>query len=540
MLAELLPASSFRFRGFTVFRALEVTDQEVLSSLKRDLIEKESIVSQARFEALQSKLRTLFHRRDLRLGLAAIDGDRVFTLNYGAQLDHECIFADSTHHKVEDFEGSIYMRATLEGKPLFIDDLAAYPDRTDIEEGMLEHGVRNIVVAPLLYQDQTIGSLSLSSPHPGDLNALQAPKLQEILPLFSMAVKRSMDELENRIQALIKEKCTAIHPVVEWRFRQAVLDSIESPSGPEAAETEMEEIVFRDVYPFYAIADIRGSSTQRSWSIQADLLSQLGLARDVLRAAHGARALPILDQLGHRIDTHMGDIEVNLRSGDEMAVVNFLRGDIESLFEHLAGFGPEVRERIEAYRRAVDPQIGTVYAKRKDFEASVTTLTDAISAYVDIEEHGRPGHVPALLREAEDRRRRLQHLRRRLAPRGRIVRSPVPPQPPPLAAHGGLRHRHPRRPAEGRARRAARGGEPDPRPAPAAGHPVPRGREALRRRRRVQRPLRDHQEADRQGGGARHRRAPDPAWQDRPGPLAGRARRASGATTSTTSSASAI
>ena len=132
-----------------------------------------------------------------------------------------------------DFEGSIYMRATLEGKPLFIDDLAAYPDRTDIEEGMLEHGVRNIVVAPLLYQDQTIGSLSLSSPHPGDLNALQAPKLQEILPLFSMAVKRSMDELENRIQALIKEKCTAIHPVVEWRFRQAVLDSIESPSGPD-------------------------------------------------------------------------------------------------------------------------------------------------------------------------------------------------------------------------------------------------------------------------------------------------------------------
>src|SRR5262249_35559461 len=51
-------------------------DQEVLSSLKRDLIDKESIVSGARFESLQAKLRTLFRRPSLQLGLAAVQGDR--------------------------------------------------------------------------------------------------------------------------------------------------------------------------------------------------------------------------------------------------------------------------------------------------------------------------------------------------------------------------------------------------------------------------------------------------------------------------------
>jgi hypothetical protein len=394
VLTELLPPKNFRFRGFTVFRALEVTDQEVLSSLKRDLIEKESIVSQSRFETLQAKLRTLFHRRDLELGLAAIDGDRVLSLNSGARLAHQCIFADSTHHNLSDFKGSVYMRASLEGKPLFIEDLAVYPDRTDIEEDMLKHGARNVVVAPLHYQDQTIGTLSLSSPNPGDLGALQEPKLQEILPLFSMAVKRSMDELENRIQALIKEKCTAIHPVVEWRFRQAVLGGLERQSRTGSAAGEMEPIVFRDVYPLYAIADIRGSSTQRSWSIQADLLAQLAMARDVMRAAHEARALPILDQLSHRIDTYMSEIEVNLRSGDEMAVIDFLRGDIESLFDHLASFGGDVERRIDTYRQAVDAQIGTVYAKRRDFEESVTLLTDAISSYIELEEQAAQSMYP--------------------------------------------------------------------------------------------------------------------------------------------------
>src|SRR5262249_865764 len=70
-LAALFPPGSVRFRGFTVLRAIDVTDQEVLSSLKRDLIDKESIVSNARFQALQTKLRTLFRRPELRLGLAA-------------------------------------------------------------------------------------------------------------------------------------------------------------------------------------------------------------------------------------------------------------------------------------------------------------------------------------------------------------------------------------------------------------------------------------------------------------------------------------
>src|SRR5205823_1922822 len=182
--------------------------------LKRDLIDKESIVSTARFEALQAKLRTLFRRPNLRLALSALEGDQVLSLNDGAKLSHSCIFADSVHHKKDDFLGSIYQRAFLERKPLFIEDLAAYPSPTPIEHGLLKSGVRSIVIAPLQYQGAAIGTLSLISAAPGDLTALQTPQIQEVLPLFSMAVKRSMDELDNRIQAFIKEKCTAIHPVV--------------------------------------------------------------------------------------------------------------------------------------------------------------------------------------------------------------------------------------------------------------------------------------------------------------------------------------
>ncbi len=118
------------------------------------------------------------------------------------------------------------------------------------------------------------------------------------------------------------------------------------------------------------------------------------LARDVLRAAHEARPLPILDQLTHRIDSRMGDIEVSLRSGDELAMITFLRTEIEALFEPLAGFGSHVREAIDAYRRAVDPRIGLVYAKRRDFDESMTLIAETISSYVDLEEQAAQGMYP--------------------------------------------------------------------------------------------------------------------------------------------------
>ena len=56
-LADLLPADRFVISGLAVVRAVDVTGQEVLSSFKRDLIDRESIAAQTRFQALQDKLR---------------------------------------------------------------------------------------------------------------------------------------------------------------------------------------------------------------------------------------------------------------------------------------------------------------------------------------------------------------------------------------------------------------------------------------------------------------------------------------------------
>lgn len=393
-LRELLPPERFVLRGFIIVKAVDVTDQEVLSSLKRDLIDKDSIVSSSHFQGLQAKLRTFFRRPDLRLGLAAVEGDRVLVLNDASSHEQACIFTDSAHHTTAEFAGSLYERAFLQDSPVVIEDLAVYPDRTPIEEDLIRSGVRTFICAPLHYQDRVIGTMELVSARPGDLNTSHLPKLQEVLPLFSMAVQRSVEELNSRVQTVINERCTAIHPVVEWRFRKAVLNAFERQHDSTAMVTELEPIVFEGVYPLFGLADIRGSSTQRGRAIQADLLEQLRLARAVIRAASEARSGPALDELAYRIDSRAALIERGLSSSDEIGIVAFLRAEVEGLLDHLGTFGAGVRERIAAYRARLDPRLGAVYDRRRMFEESVTAIAESISSYLELEQDAAQAMFP--------------------------------------------------------------------------------------------------------------------------------------------------
>ncbi len=304
---------------------------------------------------------------------------------------------------------------------------------------------------------------------------------------------------------MIKEKCTAIHPVVEWRFRKAVLNTIErkSASVPDAA-AEMEPIVFEGVYPLYGLADIRGSSVQRSVAIQADLLTQLGLAADVLRAACDARSLPALDELRYRVDKRIAQIaaEPQLRRRDRHRRLP-ARERRESV--RLPG---RVRPRRARADRGVPRRARR--AARRGLPAATALRGERHAhrrGHLRVPRPrgaGRAGDVPALLREAEDGRRRLPDLRRPEPARGRPLRPHLPEEPAALAAHADVRHRRARPSAARPAARAARDHAPDPGAAHAAVDPLPLRREALRRRRRLRHPLRDRQEAHRQGGGGGH------------------------------------
>lgn len=383
---QVLPPELFDIQGFYILHLVDVTDQEILSSLKNDLLERDVMLAPDRFEQLQEKIRIYYKRPHLQLGVAAFYKNKSTFVNFGNKINHSFLLqSDPSSKSYTDFR-AIYDRLVREGKPLVIKDISATDKIPEsAKQEILSLGVRNIILALLRYGDEPIGILELGSPNPGDLDNFSLAKMEQFLPLFSVAVNRNSEEIEARVQSVIREQFTVIHPVLEWRFREAALNLLDKQAN-QVPNAEMEPIVFHDVFPLYAAADIRGSSTERNTAILGDLVEHLQLAEQVLHEAVEVHSLPILDELKFSVTKHLKHLQNGMLQQDGVAIFEMLRSQVEPMFEFLESTHPDLLPAIQRYRDAMDPELGILYKRRKAFEETLTLINETISEYIEQEE----------------------------------------------------------------------------------------------------------------------------------------------------------
>lgn len=389
---EKLPPDSFQFSGLTLVHAEGVTHQESLSRLKNDLLHPTALTSDAGLDRVRGRIRNLLKKPGLELGLIAMERGRDVDDIVGAKaVGRSILLNEDAAPACPKKEESWYARAFEGVDPVVVHDLEA-ETRTGYEHHLVQQGYRSLIILPLRMNDLLIGFLEVATPLRRGLNSLDALKLHEVVDLFGTALKRTLEEQEDRVQAVIKEQYTAIHPVVEWRFRRAADAYLAQQAAGEVPQ--LEPIVFKDLYPVYGLSDLRNSSEQRNDAIQADLMAQLDLAAGVIGSAARARALPILDELGYRIRALKEAIEGGLTSEDETTVLEFLRTDVESLFDRVAAYGPDVRARVDEYRAAMDPELGILYRRRQAFDRSVAAVNDRIAVTIEAEEERAQAMFP--------------------------------------------------------------------------------------------------------------------------------------------------
>ena len=382
---EKLPPENFEFTGFAIYDFTDVTLEETISSLRYELLEEDSVTSQDGFADLQQKLRIIYGLPGIKLGMASCPALQEFDISYARKIWKGLVLTQQCDFKIDDMNGSIYEPVIKWGHTIIVEDLQALsPLPTRIEEELLKTGVRNLIIAPLQYEGKIIGLLELASLIPGELNALSTIMLKDILPLFALAMNRGLEELRSSIQNVVKEKYTAIHPIVEWRFTQAAINylgKLQSNKNPE-----IEPIIFPDIFPLYGVSDVRSSASERNKAIQGDLLEQLVLAKEVILTAKDNLPLSILDELIFKIDKLSQNLVLELGSGDEAVVLEFLRSEVETLFEHFLVKDPSTAGAIGAYRSAISNPYRAVYNKRRAYEESLQMINDAISTFLEREE----------------------------------------------------------------------------------------------------------------------------------------------------------
>jgi len=381
---KYIDVSNYEVHGFIIMKLMDVTQNEVLSSIKYDLLEKDSIISKEKFSQLEIKLRELYELPDLRLGIVSFSGDKEGKGSgpkiWNSIVSEEEVMAYMAKNglsKDEAFVGCIYHNMMESGRAQAISNLEKHDSDSIIEKMLLEKGIKSIMVSPLNYNGGCLGGLEVASPNADDFNNSSILILQDILPIFSLAAKRSLEELESKLQAIIKEEFTAVHPAVEWKFVQAALNEMNQADKEE--QTHRDEIVFQDVYPIYGQSDVRGSSTERNKAIQQDLSAQLQNAKDVLMMIYEHFPMGIIEEINFRIDESLESIKGGIGSGDEMTILYFLKHEIEPLLEHFRQSGTLSIEPYQYYFSQLDSELGILYRKRKEFEESLTRINDKVA-----------------------------------------------------------------------------------------------------------------------------------------------------------------
>lgn len=391
---KYLPRENFEFQGFTVGTLIDITEEEALSRLKFALLERDAVVLEEKVERLEELVRNFFNIPGLRMGVTAIDYPKEQRVAHRYKIRYDFL-AEEQESLLDDANaGSVYEKACKYKEVVLIEDLNKIEKKTPIEKGLLKAGIQSIIVAPLLNKEEhVIGLLEIGSPKAFGLHSFIELKFRELTSLFSMAVERSRDEIDNQIEAIIREQYTAIHPSVEWKFIETSYNLLEKRET-EGKNAVAQSISFRDVHPLYAQADIVSSSDKRNHAIQADLSDNLQRLLDILNKAINLGKYPLLNQYRRGAEHNLKGILKDFNSNDESRIVSWLKDEIHPVLEDIQDRYPELQPNIRKYFDYIDGDLGIVYKERKRYEESVSRINSTIAHYLEEQQEAAQQIVP--------------------------------------------------------------------------------------------------------------------------------------------------
>lgn len=385
-LMEEIPLDQFVFEGISVMRVNDVTEQEVISLMKNRLLDLNMNPDSSSYQQLEEYIQSLIGIKDVKIGITPffkVNGHYIYSeIHNSNSLLFKHFYTNSDKDEVSDCCKMLFRD---NDQPVLFEELNdTVMSEVDYLEYYYAQGGRSIIVCPIKQNNELLGILEIVSEKPGTLKPAHITKLEPVIPLFVLALEKGAENLNNKIDRVIKDKFTAVQPSVEWKFTEVALNYIVNLQHHEDAR--IERISFPEVYPLYGAIDIRNSSTERSHSIQLDLIEQLEMAQRVLRKAHLEMPFPLLQEIEFKLDKYIASASDVLLSEEEITIHEFMQNQVVSIFNHLRSTLPALKNDIEHYFAALDPQLNMIYHHRKEYENSIAKINDTLARMIDKEQ----------------------------------------------------------------------------------------------------------------------------------------------------------
>ncbi len=382
---EKIPPNSFISKGFVISNMFDVTAEHTISKIKSSLIANDKWGSDNFMGELHETFKSFFNLQDIHVGFTAYNTkEEQFEKVHGTGMT-SVILQDNETASCEQTLCPDSYKTLLEDSSYFaISDVDKYYEMYNgmsPYKNLKKEGYKSAIYAPIANKGKLLGVLELTSTKKGELNSVNANKLDDIMPYIVTAVLRSKIEEENLIDAIIQHECTSVHSSVYWKFEEEAKRFIKD--GLQDQNPSFREIVFKDVSPLYGQIDIKDSSKAHNVAIQRDLMIQLTDVNSLLQKAFDTNALPIYEELIYRVNSHIDTIKETLHTNSEQSIFNFVVDEINPVFEHLKKEDANMAELIADYESGIDENTKSYYDHRKNYDESVMIINKKLASLID-------------------------------------------------------------------------------------------------------------------------------------------------------------
>ena len=375
---EKFPPNSWIMRGVNVLSFVDVTFDQSVSKMTSNLLIKSSDT----FDKIQWGIRKLLNNAEASIGVLHHEKDQL--IPWGKEDVHSILLAENESLSCNtDLCDHTYHVLMELNEPLVITDVDVFHERSQngFSHKLKASGLKSYIITPIVHEGEFLGFMEIGAPKKYDLHTGTLKILGHILPILAMAHKRFMSEAQNRVEAIIQQECTTIHPSVKWRFEEEAQRFMEAQEVGE--QPVFKDIVFNNLYPLYGQMDIKGSSERRNKAVSADLIKQLKGVKKVLKAAYKKSALPAYEQLIYVTEQFIAELNEELAAGSEHKILLFLKTEVYPVFDYLKGQDSKLADLIAKYEALLNTEMQTVYEERKKYDTSVNYINQRLANYLD-------------------------------------------------------------------------------------------------------------------------------------------------------------
>jgi len=378
---EKIPPTHFEFHGLVTVYLVDVTEEESMSRIRQFLLQRDAVLEEHTIAQMEDLLSSYFNVPGLRLGLTEYKPSEESGSTDSFTIRQHLLKKEFPKLKISEYKNSVYYQAVQERSNNIFQNISNLKEKTPLETNLLKEGIQSIYITPLERRSGKIfGILELGAPGPYAMNSFTKMKISEIQPLFRSALSRKVDEINNAIGAIIRKKYTNIHPSVEWRF---LMEANRILSGETA---EPKPIVFENVYPLYGQADVVSSTMQRNRAVQVDMMENWQEILVLLRLAKKYGADEKTSALIRLIEEIRLGQETMFTADEELESRELIKTVIHPHLVGVKNLHVKVLQHWEEYQLLLDPKLGIITTRRKNFEESMLKINQTIVSFLDEEE----------------------------------------------------------------------------------------------------------------------------------------------------------